>query len=437
MSTKNPERWWVVSIRNPRTKGVSQVTVRADSEADARVLACVARGDAILKVVECGKLNARLTSWSYAYIPTTDLYEALGDCASLLKVGVPFQEALKLQLSKVKSPALRYELYAITQILVNKGASVPDAFKLRPRICDAHLESIIRVGFEAGSMVESFHDMRSKTRKDRRFTGKLRGALMQPGITVMFLVLLTVFFCFAIIPRIEQIYHDFHKPLPAVSVPTYFFAMLMRKFALITLPAAFGIPIFLWVKRERILQVPNIRQLIYRMPKFGDFFSLVDLIGGLRNLSILLKTGVPLNEALVLTSPGFRNPRTRTAWEAINKEISTNGVDASIAFERYAADLGTEGPTIAAIVRIGEQGANLPQLLVEKAIDYTSDIDDRLEDVVKMIGPLVNVVIFVVAGWFLMTTYLPILKINSVVAGITPPGPPVQVIQTPESHVNE
>ena len=280
---------------------------------------------------------------------------------------------------------------------------------------------MIRVGFESGSMVQSFQDMRDKTRKDRRLAAKIRGALMQPAITVLFLLVLVCFFSFVIIPKVEAIYIQFKAPLPSFSVPTFFMAKMLRKFAVITIPLLFAIPITLWVKREQLLRIQWLRQAIYRLPIFGEFFSMVDLIDAVRNLSILLRTGVPLNDALRLTAPGLANPRTRTAWEAINMEITQRGVDASMAFEKYSEDLGTEGPAIAAIIRIGEQGTNLPKLLTEKAIDYTAEVDERSEDVVKMIGPVVNIVIFTIAGYLLMSTYMPILKLNSLVTGMKQP----------------
>lgn len=418
--TKIVERWWVVTIRTARKRSV-QVTVRADTEADARLLACPGRADTITKIDACGSFNARVTSLLNRTISQPAIFEALGDCASLLKVGVPFQDAIKLQLPKIESPSLRYELFMVAKALVSQGVGVPEAFNGRPRICDASLESLIRVGFESGSMVQSFQDMRDKTRKDRRLAAKIRGALMQPAITVLFLLVLVCFFSIIIIPKVEGIYIQFKAPLPAMSVPTFFLASLLRKYAIVVVPLLFGIPIALWIKREEIFRKPWVRQVVYRMPLFGNFFSMVDLIDGVRNLSILLKTGVPLNDALRLTSPGLMNPRTRKAWEAINAEITQRGVDASVAFEKYSDDLGTEGAAIAAIVRIGEQGANLPKLLTEKAADYTAEVDERSEDVVKLIGPVVNVLIFAVAGYLLMSTYMPILKLNSLITGMKQP----------------
>lgn len=410
------ERWWIVSIRTARKRN-KQVSVRADTEADARILACPARTDTITKVDLCSEFNAKVTSLLSGSIAPSDIYEALGDCASLLKVGVPFQDAIHLQLPKITSPVLRYELFMVAKALVDQGVGVPDAFKGRPRICDGNLESIIRIGFESGKMVQSFQDMREKTRKEKRFASKMRGALLQPAITVAFLFILCIFFGFVIIPKVEGIYTQFKAPLPTISQPTFFLARLMREYALISLPTLFFGAGWLFAKRQKIMRQQWVRNILFRLPVIGPFMSMVDLIDAVRDLSILLKTGIPLNDAMGLTAPKLSNPQTRKAWDAINQEITVRGVDASIAFEKYAEDLGEEGPVVAAIVRIGEQGTNLPVLLKEKADDYTFQVDEKSEDVLKVVGPVVNIIIFICAGFLLLTTYLPILKLNDLITG--------------------
>lgn len=417
---KSVERWWIVNIRTARKRN-REITVRADTEADARVLACPNRGDTITSVAGANAFRSRIYAMFKGDISQPAIFEALGDCASLLKVGVPFQDAIRLQFPRIASPALRYELFMVVKALVTQGVGVPEAFRGRPRICDASLESMIRVGFESGSMVQSFQDMREKTRKDRRLTSKIRGALMQPAITILFLLVLVCFFSVIIIPKVEGIYVQFKAPLPLFSQPTFYMAGILREFAIVTIPAMFAVPILLWIKRADLMRKKWVREMVFSLPMFGNFFSMVDLIDGVRNLSILLRTGVPLNDALRLTAPGLANPSTRAAWEAINMDITHRGVDASIAFEKYAEDLGSEGAAIAAIVRIGEQGTNLPKLLTEKAADYTAEVDERSEDVVKMIGPLVNVIIFTAAGYLLMSTYMPILKLNSLITGMKQP----------------
>ena len=114
------ERWWIITIRTAR-KRKKEVTARADTEVDARLLACPGRGDTILSVKECSAFNAKISSMLNRTLSRPAIYEALGDCASLLKVGVPFQDAIRLQLPKISSPLMRYELFMVSKALVTQG----------------------------------------------------------------------------------------------------------------------------------------------------------------------------------------------------------------------------------------------------------------------------------------------------------------------------
>jgi len=417
------ERWWIVNVRTVR-KRVRQITVRADSEPQARVLACPRRGEAIEKLTECGPLNSRAESWRERTLDKELVYECLGDCASLIKVGVPLQEALEMQLAKSRSPSLRYEIFQVVERL-KAGMEVPEAFASRPKLADDQLVSLVRIGMQSGQMAQTFQSLRDKVRKDKKLAAKVRGGLLQPAITGYFLVILGTFFAFAIIPRIAGIYEQFHAPLPSVSVVTFGFAAFVRATPFISVPVFLGLPIFLWTQKERFLSNPKVRSLLYQMPVVGDFLTKSELVNAVRNLAILLQAGVEIDAALLTTAPALLNPVCRTGWLGIHSEITKNGADASIAFEKFADDLGTEGPTIAAIVRIGEEGTKLPLLLSEKASDYEHEIDQASEDVIRMVGPVANFFIFLVGGSALMTTYYPILQLNGIMSGMHGSGLPM------------
>jgi len=98
-----------------------------------------------------------------------------------------------------------------------------------------------------------------------------------------------------------------------------------------------------------------------------------DLVLVLRQQAILLQSGLPLDEALLLTAEQAENPRQRQLVESWRAEI-TEGRSFSDALRRSPYQVAE---SVVAAVSVGEQGGHLEAILERVADDLEQSADNR------------------------------------------------------------
>ena len=128
-------------------------------------------------------------------------------------------------------------------------------------------------------------------------------------------------------------------------------------------------------------------------------------------MSILTHAGVPILDAISITSQIAGNVLYRDMWLSVYQNVR-QGKKIASSLNQY--DLMP--PNVIQMIRSGEDSGTLSGVLRDISEFYARELKTVIKTVTSMIEPIMIVVMGVLVGFIAMSILLPIFKMSSVVA---------------------
>lgn len=333
----------------------------------------------------------------------------ISELATLLSSGIPISDAIaSLQLGSKGNVKKLLEVLAED---VNEGHSISDSFQKFPRVFDPVTISLLRAGEKSGNLEVTLKDIKSNISKDIEFNSKIAAALAYPTtIFVVFGAVLLLIMTF-VIPRIAKVFANLriNLPLPtkiliSVSglVMNYYPYIILGIVVLIIL-----IAILLKYQRRGILNI------FFTLPIVSGIVIKIDLARFTRNLSILLKSGIPIVEALEL-SEKIVNKSDMYKMIIYSKDTITKGGTFSEGLIKFNYIIPS---TMIKIIQAGEKSGKLESSLNELSEYFDIKVTNSLKTATTLIEPILLVVIGVLVGGVMLAIISPIYGLIGQIGG--------------------
>jgi type IV pilus assembly protein PilC len=246
--------------------------------------------------------------------------------------------------------------------------------------------------------------------KAARLKSKIKGAMIYPACIVAAAVLVTAVLLVWVIPVFAEVFESFGAQLPA---PTQFVINLsnftIRNFwVLAAMPILAGVALKYAYGTEKGQLA--IDRFLLRVPVFGQLIRKSAVARFTRTLATLVSSGVPILDALAITA--------RTAGNKV-VEQAVVGARSSIASGRTIADPLIESkvfpPMVCQMIAVGETTGALDTMLQKIADFYEDEVDNTVANLMSLLEPAVILFLGVVIGGLVVSMYLPIFKLGSVI----------------------
>ncbi len=328
---------------------------------------------------------------------------------ALIKSGTPILRAIEVLTVRVKDPLLKEILINVKED-IKKGKSPSEAFApWQNYFSSIYLASLI-AGERTGNLEGTIRRFIIYHNTLVTLKRRIKYALSYPVLLFLFaLGVLFVLLSF-IIPRFASFYSDFQAQLPAV---TMFLINLSRFFAnnLKFMIALFFLLflLFEWMRRKEKGRL-FLHAFMLKIPFFSDYIKKGSISIFARTVGLLLEGGIPLLSALETAVKALPNksiaekfsgvPRDVRGGESLSSAIEKTGIFPEISIE---------------MVRVGEATASLPEMLAEVANFWDQRIEEKLSAIVSLIEPVVILFMGVLIAGMLLSVYLPLFRIVSIV----------------------
>jgi type IV pilus assembly protein PilC len=246
--------------------------------------------------------------------------------------------------------------------------------------------------------------------KATKLKKKVKGAMIYPCSIVAVAIIVVAILLVFVIPVFAELFGSMGKALPA---PTQITINISNWFIAYWFYLAFGIAGAVAIVRF-YYQTPQgkmkIDGLLLRTPIFGDLLRKVAVARFSQNMSILLSSGVPILDGLAITA--------RTAGnKVVEKAIMDSRV--SISQGKTVAEPLRDSkifpPMVCQMVAVGESTGGLDSMLKKVGELYEEEVDDAVANLTALMEPLIMVVLGVILGGLVISMYLPIFQMGSLV----------------------
>lgn len=343
-------------------------------------------------------------------VKTKDLSIFTRQFATMIDAGLPIVQCLDILGEQSESKLLRNTVRTIRQD-VEGGATLADALRKHPKIFDALYINMVEAGEAGGVLNTVLNRIALFIEKANKLKKKVKGAMIYPCAIIAVAVIVVSILLIFVIPVFAELYGSMGKALPAptqitINISNWFVASWYYLLFAIGGVVA-GVRFYYQSDQGRI----NIDGLLLRLPVIGDMLRKVAVARFSQNMAILLSSGVPILEGLAITA--------RTAGnKVVEKAIMDSRV--SISQGKTVAEPLAESkifpPMVCHMVAVGETTGGLDGMLRKIAEFYEEEVDDAVASLTALMEPMIMVVLGVILGGLVISMYLPIFQLGSLVS---------------------
>ena len=326
----------------------------------------------------------------------------------LVKAGVPILECLHLIRKQTRSRA-KGRIFEQVIKDVSNGQYLASSLQKHGRFFGGFAINLIRVGETSGVLSQNLAYLADELHKKHALRRKVVGALVYPiFITVATLGLTTILTAY-IFPKLMPIFGSLGVNLPLTTRILISVSAYLREWGILTLILFIVFLVGVFALRANIKTVRYyLDYFILRIPIAGSIAVTYNLTNFTRTLGLMLRSGVPLTEALAITAETTPNLVYRAAYVRMARGV-TKGEQISRTLEREPKlfpDVLTH------LVAIGEKTGNLSTTLTYLAELYEAEVEEKTKNLSSSIEPVLMITMGVIVGLIAVSVITPIYEIT-------------------------
>jgi len=329
--------------------------------------------------------------------------------STMLVTGVPLVQALKLVSNNHKKAEMKSILMSVTRA-VEAGTPMSKAMRTASTHFDALYTDLIATGELSGNLAEVFERLATYREKSEELRAKVIKALIYPAMVMLVALGVSYLMLTQVIPEFEKMFSGFGADLPWFTRQVLDLSAWMQNWgsfiALGTLSLIISARIL--VKRSDSFRLMMDRAIL-RIPVLGAVLSKAAIAKFSRTLATSFSAGIPILTSLKTTSKTSGNLHYQLAVEEVYRDTAA-GMPMYVAMRN--CDVFPE--LVLQMVMIGEESGRLDEMLNKVATIYEFEVDNTVDNLSKILEPLIIVFLGVVVGGLVTAMYLPIFNLMSV-----------------------
>lgn len=322
----------------------------------------------------------------------------------LLNSGVPLLKALELVSNQLNNHQLNMTLKQIT-VRVTKGESFAETLHLYPETFSPLMVQLITAGEKTGKLPTALIYLSAYLKEQTKFKKTLTQAALFPLFTIAFAFIITLGILLFIIPQFEQFFSSLDKTLPPLTQALLTMSSWLRSWHSIATAIGVG---GIMVLAKIFTPKDIFARFFAQLPFIGNLIMLTNLITTLRMLSLFLKAGIPLKNALETIESSLKNQFFKQKLISITKAL--------VAGQSLATQMPMLAPTrdrevLRTFVTLGEQTGKLDAMLDKAIVIFEEKLTKQMEHFSLFFQPTLMIIVGLIIAFIMAAVYLPLFNL--------------------------
>ncbi|ELD6122724.1 type II secretion system F family protein [Vibrio cholerae] len=350
-------------------------------------------------------LLARLTH----RVKSKDITILTRQLATMLTTGVPIVQALKLVGDNHRKAEMKSILAQITKS-VEAGTPLSKAMRTASAHFDTLYVDLVETGEMSGNLPEVFERLATYREKSEQLRAKVIKALIYPSMVVLVALGVSYLMLTMVIPEFESMFKGFGAELPWFTQQVLKLSHWVQAYSLWAFIAIAAAILGLKALRKNSFQIRlKTSRLGLKFPIIGNVLAKASIAKFSRTLATSFAAGIPILASLKTTAKTSGNVHFETAINEVYR-------DTAAGMPMYIAMRNTDAfpEMVLQMVMIGEESGQLDDMLNKVATIYEFEVDNTVDNLGKILEPLIIVFLGTVVGGLVVAMYLPIFNLMSV-----------------------
>lgn len=338
-----------------------------------------------------------------------DLALVTRQLATLIGAALPIEEALRAAAAQSRQPRIQSMLIAV-RAKVLEGHGLASALGSFPAAFPELYRATVAAGEHAGHLAPVLEQLADYTEQRQQSRQKVQMALLYPVILMLASLGIVGFLLGYVVPDVVRVFVDSGQTLPALTRGLIFLSELVKSWGALAL-LLIGLAVFAF---RRALRNDDVRRrwhaFLLRVPLIGGLIAATETARFASTLAILVRSGVPLVEALGIGAEVISNMIIRSDVAQATQRVREGG-----SLSRALEASRQFPPMMLHMIASGERSGELDQMLARTARNQENDLAATIGLLVGLFEPFMLVFMGAVVLVIVLAILLPILSLNQLV----------------------
>lgn len=364
----------------------------------------------LIKIINKEKSGKLRFSVSRNTLSGVELAYFTRQLATLIKSGIPIDEALFAINEQNKKQH-------ISDIILTIRSKILEGFTLSSSLADFPqsfpliYSTTVSAGEQSGHLSLILEKLADFIESKQKLNQQIKNALIYPSALIVTALMVIAFMLAYVVPKVVYIFENFDQQLPLLTrimIATSDFLINNWLFII-----AASLSLFLIVRQGLKNEKNKIvaHNSILKLPIFGRLVRNMNSARFMQTLSILTSSGVPILDALKISSNVITNLPMKKAIEETTIRVS-EGESISMSLSQT----GLFPSLMIHMIGSGENSGRLDEMLDRATSNQEQEVENTINILLGIMQPLTVIIMAMIVLLIVLAILLPIFEINNLIA---------------------
>lgn len=329
--------------------------------------------------------------------------------ATMIEAGVSITNAISLLAEQIPNKKLREVLVKVDED-IRKGEELSVAMGKYSNEFPTLLISMIQVGEQSGTLDSIMNRMATYYEKQTKMNGKLKNALIYPGILATVTVFVVVFILTYIMPMFMDMFESAGSDLPAMTKIVLSLGDGIRHYGILIGLVIVGIVVgFKYYTKRVDAGIYMYSKYKLKNSLFKDLNQKIVVSRFARGLSTVLGAGLSIASSIDVVSAVLENKYADVKLKTVKERMLAGDTLSDAIKESQLFP-----PMLGSMIKIGEEAGELDNILSKTADFYDEELERAIEAFTTILDPIMLVIMGVVVGFLIISILTPMFEMYNV-----------------------
>ncbi len=329
--------------------------------------------------------------------------------ATMIEAGVSITNAISLLAEQIPNKVLREVLVKVDED-IRKGEELSVAMGKYSKEFPTLLISMIQVGEQSGTLDSIMNRMATYYEKQTKMNGKLKNALIYPGILATVTVFVVLFILTYIMPMFMDMFESAGSDLPTMTKIVLSLGDGIRHYGILIGLIIVGIVVGFKYYTKRVDSGIYMYSK-YKLKKslFKDLNQKIVVSRFARGLSTVLGAGLSIASSIDVVSAVLENKYADVKLKTVKERMLAGDTLSDAIKESQLFP-----PMLGSMIKIGEEAGELDNILSKTADFYDEELERAIEAFTTILDPIMLVIMGVIVGFLIISILTPMFEMYNV-----------------------
>jgi len=327
-----------------------------------------------------------------------------------IKSGITIVNAIKIISSQYKNDKRIYLFFSTIATLLDEGKTFYQALEDQKIVkLPLFYRQSIKVSQESGVLEQVLLELSRFLKEQDRINKQIQSAIAYPLFVLSISFFMIGFMFSFVVPKIISIFAQMHQHLPLATRIVIYIGDIVREHTIFIILSI----IFLIVLNILLIRFSSsfryfTHLILLKIPFFKSLVEKTELARFSYMTSLLLKSGIPMAQAINLSSNILKNSVIKKAFlEASSQVVEGKKLSLALISSSYIPD-----DSFLQAVALGEETSKVEDVMKNLSELYFEENHDKVVLLLSLLEPVVMLIVGGIIGFIVIAMLLPIFSMS-------------------------